>query len=234
MSGLSAISLRSSSNQTALPWLIQSITKMKPDERDSSGVALVEDNGIRITRTMNVLQALNTATGNKSCSGIGVTEHFMKFAIQPHRCFDRIVIAFDGEIINLKSLSDLVIRKGYDVSAFEDVPGAIVACILDWYMTTDMLQLPLIQALSLTLEDISGSFTMSVIDRLDKNTIIVTHKNDEVYFSEDASGSYASTNKNSFYDDTELGLLSEGHAIVLRHGECAIYDIREVFNLAAD
>jgi len=231
MSGLLAASMLE--NKPALDFIVTGLNAMKPEERDSSGVAMVIPKGIRITRTMNALQALDHATGADASSGFGITEHFTKYAIQPLKCFDRLVIGFEGELINMEELIDLVTRKGYDVRSLADVPGAIISSMLHWYMTTEFMELGLVEALSLTMEDLRGYFSIAAIDHHDKNTIVLSRKSDDMYIGASENGVFASTSKEAF-DSIQVKpeLLEDNSIVVLRNGECMIYDYKAAYEVS--
>jgi glucosamine 6-phosphate synthetase-like amidotransferase/phosphosugar isomerase protein len=210
---------------SVLSHLIEKLEKLEDDAFGASGIALVEDRGVRITRTMNALQALNHSNISAK-AGLGATEIFNRESIQPFSCFDRLVVAFDGELKNKQALIDLASSKGYGVDDLVNLPGAIISCMLDWYMSSATMNFNLVEALSLVMEDILGSVAIAVIDRQDKNTIVFAQKDSAWYVSE-SNGAYISTVPEGLPANAEVEKYT-GHAIgILHNGQFAVYDYVE-------
>jgi glucosamine 6-phosphate synthetase-like amidotransferase/phosphosugar isomerase protein len=210
---------------SVLSHLVGKLEKLEDAAFGASGIALVEDRGVRITRTMNALQALNHSDISAK-SGLGATEPFNREAIQPFSCFDRLVVAFDGELENKQALLDLASSKGYGVEDLANLPGAIISCMLDWYMSSATMNFNLVEALSLVMEDIVGSIAIAVIDRQDKNAIVFAQKNSAWYVSE-SNGAYISTVPAGLPESADVEKYT-GHAIgILLNGQFAVYDYVE-------
>lgn len=228
--------IATTAKEPVLPWIAATMKRQRSQPHDCTSVSRFEANGaLKTTRMMNALQALDgDVVSSTATVAIGVIEPFSSLAIQPIKCLEQFSIVVHGEIENLDELLNLVNEKGYPLEGVR-LPGIIICCMIDWYMNNLHLDLSLVEALGLVIEDLNGSVQLAIMDVNEKDTVYLTRKNSSFYIYADGQSTVRASNLLSAFDAGQaVAEIGDGIIAKLHDGCAVLYDYHGMFELAQE
>ena len=143
--------------------LIEGLKKLEYRGYDSAGIALKDNNDIKITKATGKIKNLEAKLDNKTTTlGIGHTRWAThgepnETNSHPHQVGD-ITIVHNGIIENYKELKEELINKGYNFKSETDTE---VACaLIDYYYQKDK---DIKKALSNFIDKVKGAYALGII-----------------------------------------------------------------------
>lgn len=156
--------------------LLEGLRRLEYRGYDSSGVALIHGNNLKVTRRVGKVKALSDAIDNTNGVGTtgiahtrwathgGVTEA----NAHPHISQDRFAVVHNGIIENHKSLRSELIDKGYAFASDTDTES-IAHAVAELRKTSDSL----LQAVLKAVPTFHGAYGTVIIDKQDPSTMVV-------------------------------------------------------------
>lgn len=199
--------------------LIDSLSKLEYRGYDSAGIAIFDNNDIKVKKAKGELKVLeeklrSDGTFHGSC-GIGHTRwatHGEPSDVNSHPHGNaRISIVHNGIIENYKKLKSFLERKGYVFESQTDTET--VAKLLDYYYDGDPRE-----TIAKVVKEIEGSYALGMIFRDFPDTIFAVRKDspmivgvgeDESFIASDIPAFLKYTNKYYLIDENEIVSLTK-------------------------
>ncbi|MBR2274983.1 MAG: glutamine--fructose-6-phosphate aminotransferase, partial [Lachnospiraceae bacterium] len=214
-------------NKPAVDVLLDGLSKLEYRGYDSAGVAVIEDNTIRVEkkqgRLQNLVNALKEDGSFFGTVGIGHTRwatHGEPSDINSHPHGNkRVTIVHNGIIENYKEIKEFLLSEGYTFSSETDTET--VAKLLDYYRSNDP-----IQTIAKVISEIRGSYSLGILfrdfpDRIygvrKESPLIVGLGEDETFIASDVPAILSYTR--DYY------LLEENEIAEVRAERVVVYDI---------
>ncbi|MGE4318271.1 MAG: glutamine--fructose-6-phosphate transaminase (isomerizing) [Deferribacterales bacterium] len=203
--------------QTASNILVDGLTKLEYRGYDSAGIALMEQDGIHIERSVGKLINLKNQIADKkfmAVLGIGhtrwATHGKPSFEnAHPHRS-NELTVVHNGIIENYLELKKYLTDKGYIFSSETDTE--VIA-----HLIHDNYEGDLLKAVQKTLKQVVGSYGLAIISEKEQDKIIIARKDSplvigvgdgEMFAASDIPAVLAHTRRFVFLDDGDVALLS--------------------------
>ncbi len=209
--------------------LLDSLSKLEYRGYDSAGVAVFENDGIKISKTKGRLAALEQKLKregwiNGHC-GIGHTRwatHGEPSDINSHpHTSARVSIVHNGIIENYQRLKGFLEKKGYEFESQTDTET--VAKLLDFYFDGDP-----IGTIGKVISEIEGSYALGIMFSELPDTVYAVRKDsplivgigeDEAFIASDVPAILKYTRNYYLLDHEEIVVLKDGKASVFdKHG----------------
>lgn len=209
--------------------LLDSLSKLEYRGYDSAGVAVFENDGIKISKTKGRLAALEQKLKregwiNGHC-GIGHTRwatHGEPSDINSHpHTSARVSIVHNGIIENYQRLKSFLEKKGYTFESQTDTET--VAKLLDFYFDGDP-----IGTIGKVISEIEGSYALGIMFSELPDTVYAVRKDsplivgigeDEAFIASDVPAILKYTRNYYLLDHEEIVVLKDGKASVFdKHG----------------
>ncbi len=199
--------------------LLAGLWKLEYRGYDSSGIAVVSDNEIRIKKAIGKLKVLADILDKEPLSGsvgIGHTRWATHGEPSPENahpqvdCSNTIAVVHNGIIENYLSLKEKLIKKKHIFRSFTD--SEVIPHLIEKYYTGD-----LVQAVRRAMDDIEGSYAFAVISTKEPDKIICCKKDvpliigigkGENLISSDTLAVLGLTRKIILLEDYEIGVLT--------------------------
>ncbi|MGN0632806.1 MAG: glutamine--fructose-6-phosphate transaminase (isomerizing) [Oscillospiraceae bacterium] len=210
--------------------LLESLEKLEYRGYDSAGVAVFENNEIRISKSKGRLAELREKLKkegwiNGSC-GIGHTRwatHGEPSDVNSHPHGNaRVTIVHNGIIENYQKIKSFLEGNGYVFESQTDTET--VAKLLDYYYDGDPME-----TIKKVLSDIEGSYALGIMFRDFPNTIYAVRKDsplivgvgeDEAFIASDVPAILKFTKNYYLLEHNEIVKLSDGKAEIFdKHGK---------------
>lgn len=159
----------------ALEVLLHGLQRLEYRGYDSAGVAILDEDGVRVTRRAGRIaeleKAIEQATSHAGTTGIGHTRWATHGGptsgnAHPHRdCTDRFAVVHNGIIENWAELRDGLVAAGHDFTS--DTDSEVVAHLLE-----EMAELPLAEAVRRAMHTAEGALAIAVV-RSDQPGVVV-------------------------------------------------------------
>ena len=206
--------------QVAIPILVNGLKKLEYRGYDSAGVAVMDPEGIVVSKSVGKLIALEESLGDtytQSCLGIGHTRwatHGRPSHVNAHPhcdCGQDFAVVHNGIIENYLELKDVLIEKGHNFVSETDTE--VLAHLLEDYYEGD-----LVEAVRKVLATIRGSYAMVVLSRKDPNKLVAARKDspmvvglgeEEFFVASDITAILNYTRKVYILDDGEMVVITE-------------------------
>ncbi|MDD5924255.1 MAG: glutamine--fructose-6-phosphate transaminase (isomerizing) [Clostridia bacterium] len=146
--------------------LVDSLSKLEYRGYDSAGIAVFEDDKIKISKTKgrlaDLVDKMKTEGKPQGIAGIGHTRwatHGEPSDVNSHpHCGDNVTIVHNGIIENYKKLKDYLLSQGR--TFVSDTDTEVVAQLLDFYYCRHHDP---VRAIIETTEDLEGSFALGIL-----------------------------------------------------------------------
>lgn len=156
--------------------LLEGLRRLEYRGYDSSGVALIHDHHLSVTRRVGKVKALSDAIDDSNgigATGIAHTRWATHGGVteanaHPHISQDRFAVVHNGIIENHKSLRSELTGKGYVFTSDTDTE-TIAHTVAELRKTTDSL----LQAVLKAVPTFHGAYGTVIIDKLDPSTMVV-------------------------------------------------------------
>ena len=211
----------------AIPVLVEGLKKMEYRGYDSSGVAVLDHDTIKVVRASGKIKALEDklkGTPLKGSVGIAHTRWATHGApteanAHPHTSYDgKISIVHNGIIENYASLKAKLISEGIEFKSETDTE--VVAHLIARYYNGDLKS-----AVLKTLKQIEGTFGLGVICSEEPNVLIGARRGSplilgignegDFYLASDVSAIINHTQKVVYLDDNDVVQIKDnGYSIV--------------------
>jgi glucosamine--fructose-6-phosphate aminotransferase (isomerizing) len=206
--------------QVAIPILVNGLKKLEYRGYDSAGVAVLEAEGIVVSKSVGKLVALEEELGgvySGSFIGIGHTRWATHGRPSYHNahphcdCGQDFAVVHNGIIENYLELKDGLMEKGHNFVSETDTE--VLAHLLEEYYEGDLES-----AVRNVLETIRGSYAMVVLSRRDPNKLVAARKDSpmvvglgdgEFYVASDITAILSHTRKVYILDDGEMVTITE-------------------------
>ena len=199
--------------------LIDCLSKLEYRGYDSAGVALVEENSIKVVKATGRLKVLEEKLKEMgpiaSCCGIGHTRwatHGAPSDINSHpHSSERISLVHNGIIENYLSLKEFLIQNGYEFVS--DTDTEVLVKLLDYYYNGDPLS-----SLLTTLSKVRGSYGLAILFKdfpgriyavRKESPLIVGYGKEENFLASDIPALLKYTREYSILDEGEIAQIDE-------------------------
>lgn len=213
----------------AYPIILKGLKRLEYRGYDSAGVALIQDDELKIYKKAGKVSDLEEFVKNKDVSGnigIGHTrwathgEPNDKNA-HPHFSFSKkYAIIHNGIIENYASIKEELLKRGYKF--YSDTDTEVLGNLIEEIRKQE--DVPLDDAVRMALNEIVGAYAMVIIDKEDPDTIVAARKGsplvigigeNEYFIASDASPIIEYTKNVVYLDDKE-------YVKITRDGEMTI------------
>ncbi|MBQ8639826.1 MAG: glutamine--fructose-6-phosphate transaminase (isomerizing) [Lachnospiraceae bacterium] len=177
----------------AAPILLDGLSKLEYRGYDSAGIAILNEDEIRIVKAKGRLNVLRQLTGNgenmPGTIGIGHTRwatHGEPSVTNSHPHYNRnrsIAVVHNGIIENYQQLKDRLTRKGYEFLSQTDTE--VVAHLLDYYYKGNPLE-----AIAKVMTRVEGSYALGILFQEHPDTIYAVRKGSPLIVGVSETGNY--------------------------------------------
>ena len=206
--------------QAAVPILVDGLKKLEYRGYDSAGVAVLDQEGILVTKSVGKLANLEDKIGedfSQAVIGIGHTRWATHgrpsdFNAHPHcDCTGDFAVVHNGIIENYLELKESLLEKGHKFLSETDTE--VIAHLVEEAYAGDIEQ-----AVRQVLTQIKGSYAMVVISRRDPGLLVAARKDSplvvglgegEFFIASDIPAILSHTRKTYILADGEMVVLSE-------------------------
>ncbi len=210
-------------HRDAYPILIKGLQRLEYRGYDSAGVALINDNGdLNVYKTKGKVADLEAFCKDKNTSGnVGIAHtrwatHGEPSSVNAHPHFSEsknLAIIHNGIIENYANLKEKLIADG--IKFRSDTDTEVIVQLIEYIQTRKKVDL--LTAVQLTLHQLIGAYAIAVLDKNNRNQIIVARKqsplvigigNDEFFIGSDATPIIEYTNKVVYLDDDNIAVIT--------------------------
>ena len=213
--------------------LIQGLHRLEYRGYDSSGVAMIADNGeMNIYKSKGKVEALEHHASNKDLSGnIGIAHtrwatHGEPNDVNAHPHFSQsrnLALVHNGTIENYSVLKEALMQHGYEFVSETDTE--VVVQLIEYIMQINKCSL--FDAVKEAAKQVVGAYAIAVIEKNNPNRIIAARQSsplvigvgeDDFFLASDATPIIEYTNKVVYLNDGEI-------AVIDRNEGLNVYDI---------
>ncbi|MEE3450355.1 MAG: glutamine--fructose-6-phosphate transaminase (isomerizing) [Acutalibacteraceae bacterium] len=159
--------------------LVDALKKLEYRGYDSAGIAVFEDNKIKVAKSKgklkDLIQKMDTEGKPQGTAGIGHTRwatHGEPSDINSHpHSGAKVTLVHNGIIENYKELKDFLVKQGRDF--LSDTDTEVVAQLLDYYYAK--IKEP-ISAIIETTQELRGSFALGIVFEDYPNTVYAVRR----------------------------------------------------------
>jgi glucosamine--fructose-6-phosphate aminotransferase (isomerizing) len=206
--------------QVAIPILVNGLKKLEYRGYDSAGVAVLDSEGIMVSKSVGKLVALEEELGtnySQSSIGIGHTRwatHGRPSYLNAHPqgdCGQDFVVVHNGIIENYLELKEDLLTKGHHFASETDTE--VLAHLVEDYYEGDLEE-----AVRKVLKTIQGSYALVVLSRKDPDKLVAARKDSpmvvglgdgEFFIASDITAILNYTRQVYILDDGEMVLIKE-------------------------
>ena len=211
-------------------YLYEGLKSLEYRGYDSSGVAILTNNGTRAFKSVGRVEKLNEAIENLNYKGLGIGhtrwathgEPSIKNC-HPHTCnSNRFIIAHNGVIENFLKLKQQLISDGYHFNSDTDTEVIVNIIEQEFNNCNDVLL-----SLENTLKRVKGSLALAIIDTLDeeklyfvkrKSPLLIGASDSAYYLASDALPMIKKTNKFVDVLDNQYGYITSNELVLMEKG----------------
>ena len=213
--------------------LIQGLHRLEYRGYDSSGVAMISENGdMNIYKSKGKVEALEHYASNKDLSGnIGIAHtrwatHGEPNDVNAHPHFSQsrnLALVHNGTIENYSVLKEALSQQGYKFVSETDTE--VVVQLIEYIMQTN--ECSLFDAVKEAAKQVVGAYAIAVIEKSNPDRIIAARQSsplvigvgeDDFFLASDATPIIEYTNKVVYLNDGEI-------AVIDRNDGLNVYDI---------
>ncbi|MDD2220931.1 MAG: glutamine--fructose-6-phosphate transaminase (isomerizing), partial [Clostridia bacterium] len=212
-------------NRAAVPILLQGLKTLEYRGYDSAGLAVIEDEVVKIIRSQGKIAVLEDLVGERlseATCGIGHTRwatHGRPSDLNSHPhtdCRGEIAMVHNGIIENYLELKEFLSDKGHEFTSETDTE--VLPHLVEHYYQDNLLA-----AVSRAIKDLRGSYATVAVCNKEPNKLVAARKDtpliigigdDEYFFASDITALLEHTRKIIVMDDGEVACLTpEGYQI---------------------
>lgn len=205
-------------SKNASPILIEGLKKLEYRGYDSAGIALVDENQIKIRRVKGKINALEKSLNDSPLNGNYGISH-TRWATHgrpseenahPHQdCTGSLVVVHNGIVENYISLKNTLKEEGHTFRTETDTE--VIVHLIEKYF-----QGSLEEAFLQALKELEGAYAVAALSIQDPNKIVVARKgppaviglgDNEYFVSSDINPLLSHTKKIVFLEDGEMAIL---------------------------
>ena len=217
--------------EDAAPILLSGLEKLEYRGYDSSGVALLRENGITVLkakgRLVELKNILESSTQTDSFAGIGHTRWATHGEpsdsnAHPHLSRDaRFAVVHNGIIENYVELKDKLIAHGYEFKSETD--SEVIAHLLEYYYKGDILD-----AVIRVQNKLEGSYALGVLSADSPDEIVAVRKDSPLIVGLCDSGAVMASDIPALISRTrDFYELSEKEIVVLKRDSIRFFDVNK-------
>ena len=215
-------------NQKALPILIKTLKTLEYRGYDSSGVAYVMDNEIKIIKDVGKIQVLENKINmeDNTYIGIGHTRWATHGGVtinnsHPHKQ-GNITLVHNGIIENYLEIKNRLLDLNYTFKGETD--SEILCGLIDYYYNQDK---DMLNVLNKVIKELKGSYACAIIvdgvyDRIyairKDSPLIIGLGDDENFVASDVPAILNYTNKYILLNDYDIAVVSKNDITVYNNG----------------
>lgn len=207
----------------AFPILINGLHRLEYRGYDSAGIALLNEQGLKIYKTHGKVADLEACVIDKDLNGtvgMGHTRwatHGVPTDVNAHPHFSpsqKLAIIHNGIIENYKTLKEELISRGYKFKS--DTDTEVIIHLVEDIMKNEHVDL--IEAIRLALSQVIGAFAIVILSENDPETMIAAKRgsplvigvgNDDFFVASDPSPLIEYTNKVVYLEDDEIAVMQK-------------------------
>ena len=212
----------------AYPILIKGLKRLEYRGYDSSGVALIDDNGnLDVYKTKGKVADLEEYCTDKNVTGnIGIAHtrwatHGEPSSVTAHPHYSQsknLAIIHNGIIENYAEIKHNLIEKGIQFQS--DTDTEVLVQLIDYIQTKK--DISLLEAVQLALHQVIGAYAIALLDKRNPDTIIAARKQSplvvgigdgEFFLGSDASPIIEYTDKVVYLDDGNIAVMKLGEEL---------------------
>ena len=217
-------------NREAYPILIKGLHRLEYRGYDSAGIALIDQEHLKVYKTKGKVADLEQFAQQKDISGsIGIAhtrwathgEPTQNNAHPHYSQSEDIAIIHNGIIENYATLKDGLIKEGYRFQS--DTDTEVLVQLIEFMKITHNVDLP--TAVQLALTQVVGAYAIAVLERNNPDLIVTARKGsplvigigeDEYFIGSDAKPIIEYTNKVIYVGDEEIVTLMRNEPLKIK------------------
>lgn len=215
-------------HREAYPILIKGLKRLEYRGYDSAGVALINDNGdLNVYKTKGKVVDLEAFCSDKNVSGnVGIAHtrwatHGEPSSLNAHPHYSEsknLAIIHNGIIENYADLKKKLVSDG--VHFRSDTDTEVIVQLVEYIQIKNNVNL--LAAVQLALHQLIGAYAIAILDKRDRNQIIVARKQsplvigigeDEFFIGSDATPIIEYTDKVVYLDDDNIAVIRIGEEL---------------------
>jgi glucosamine--fructose-6-phosphate aminotransferase (isomerizing) len=214
-------------DKKAAPILLSGLKKLEYRGYDSAGIAVQEEEAVKILKKEGKLDKLKSSAENvifNGETGIGHTRwatHGKPSDTNSHPhtdSFSKIVIVHNGIIENFRELKEELLEKGHQFKSETDTEVA-AHLIASYYQDND-LKAAVVQA----VKRLEGSFALAVMSYTEKDRIIAVRKDSPLIVGLGENENFLASDIPAYLEHTDdFYILEDGEIADIRKNEVKIY-----------
>ena len=227
----------------AIPILVDGLKKLEYRGYDSAGVAVLDPEGIIVSKSVGTLVVLDEELGqdySKSSIGIGHTRWAThgrpsRLNAHPHSdCNQDFAVVHNGIIENYLELKDSLIEKGHKFASETDTE--VLAHLLEEFYEGNLEE-----AVRKVLETIHGSFAIVVLSRKDPHKLVAARKDSPMVVGLGDGQFFVASDIPAILNHTrQIYILDDGEMTVITEDGVKVTDFqgnprqKEIYNVKWD
>lgn len=215
-------------HREAYPILIKGLKRLEYRGYDSAGVALINDNGdLNVYKTKGKVADLEAFCSDKNVSGnVGIAHtrwatHGEPSSLNAHPHYSEsknLALIHNGIIENYADLKKKLVSDG--VHFRSDTDTEVIVQLVEYIQIKNNVNL--LTAVQLALHQLIGAYAIAILDKRDRNQIIVARKQsplvigigeDEFFIGSDATPIIEYTDKVVYLDDDNIAVIRIGEEL---------------------
>ena len=218
--------------KNSIPILLDGLKSLEYRGYDSAGIAIIENNNIKIIKEKGKIVNLEKLINDDECSNIGIGH--TRWATHgvpnhdnshPHR-HGNITLVHNGIIENYQELKSELISKGYKFYSETDTE---VACAYIDYLykkSNDMLQI-----LDKIKDIFRGSYAFGILVNNEKDTIYATRKDSPLIIATNKDGNFIASDVPAILKYTNRYILLDNYDIAkINKNKIEVYNDNKIIN----
>ncbi|MCC3145041.1 glutamine--fructose-6-phosphate transaminase (isomerizing) [Halanaerobium sp. Z-7514] len=213
-------------DKEAAPILLSGLKKLEYRGYDSAGIAVQEEEGIKLVKKQGKLNKLNTAAENEIFNGVTGIGH-TRWATHgkpsdrnshPHTdSVDEIVVVHNGIIENFSALKEALLAEGKEFTSETDTE--VAAHLIAKYYDGDLRA-----AVNKAITQLEGSFAMAVMSKAEKDRIIAVRKDSPLIVGLGKNENFLASDIPAYLDYTDDFYILENEEMAdIRQDKVEIY-----------
>lgn len=213
--------------KAAAPLLISGLKKLEYRGYDSSGVAVFDEDSLKVIKCKGRLASLEDRLGSESITGtvgIGHTRwatHGEPNDVNSHPHISksgRIAVVHNGIIENYMKIKEFLQSKGFEFVS--DTDTEVVAHLVEYHYNGD-----LVKAVTDTVHELEGSYALGVICRDCDDMFVAARKDSPLIIGIGKGENYIASDIPAILEHTrEIFILEDKEIAVLRRDGVTIFD----------
>lgn len=214
-------------DKKAAPILLAGLKKLEYRGYDSAGIAVQEEEAVKILKKEGKLDKLKTSAENEifnGDTGIGHTRwatHGKPSDTNSHPhtdSFSKVVIVHNGIIENFRELKEELAAKGHQFNSETDTEVA-AHLIASYYQENDLKD-----AVIKAVKRLEGSFALAVMSDMEKDRIIAVRKDSPLIVGLGENENFLASDIPAYLEHTDdFYILEDGEIADIRKDEVKIY-----------